>query len=216
MKEQPKAVVFDFDGTLVDTMGDFADIASRVISKLYDVDPSSARKMYLETSGLPFFQQLEILFPDNKKNKQASKEFETNKLINFFSNKIPEDVKKTAKYLQSRGIYVVVSSNNFQHLVRKFIRQTKDVKFDLVLGCKKNFFKGKDHFNYIKKYFDLSEKEILFVGDSLKDAERAIQSGVSFIGKLGTFKRIDFEKKYPDIKTISRISDLISIFEEKI
>ena len=46
-----RLIVFDFDGTLVDTMEAYAEKASELIEKFYGVPREKARKMYLETSG---------------------------------------------------------------------------------------------------------------------------------------------------------------------
>ncbi len=63
---------------------------------------------------------------------------------------------------------------------------------DLVLGHKEGFSKGKDHFDYIKTHLRADTDDLVFVGDSLRDLEKAGENGVRFIGKIGTFTAYEF------------------------
>lgn len=209
-KKNQQVVVFDFDGTLVNSMEAFADIAARIMPRHHPIDSKTARKSYLKTSGIPFFQQLEQLFPGNPANKEASEEFEKTKLEGYFDEPLFEDAADTVEHLRKRGIRVAVSSNNFQHLVEKYVDKA-NVEFDMVLGFKENFAKGKDHFDHIERVLGVDRKDIIFIGDSIKDGERARDCGVSFIAKAGIFNRSQFKKKFPDAKVIKTLSELKSI-----
>lgn len=209
-KVKKRVAVFDFDGTLVDSMDEFAEIASEVMPKFYDVDKETARKLYLSTSGIPFFAQLETLFPGNKSNEVAAKEFETIKKENYLSKKAFSDASDTLRELRKRKIKVIISSNNFQELVNKLVGKL-DIECDMVLGYKTNFAKGADHFRHIIKETGCSNNELIFIGDSLKDAEKAANFGIEFIGKEGFFKKEDFTKHQPRTKVIKTLSELKEI-----
>lgn len=206
-----KVVVFDFDGTIVDSMGAFAEIAGQVMPRHFPVDIDAAKRLYLETSGVPFFEQLEIIFPGNPANTIASKEFEETKLKGYFREPLFGDAEETIRHLKKNGLKVIVSSNNFQHLVDRYVGET-GIKFDMVLGFKDGFSKGEDHFAHIEKCLGVKREEMVFVGDSLKDGERAHSSGIGFIGKEGIFSKMDFKNKFPGVKVISGLSDLKKIF----
>ncbi len=208
-----RAFIFDFDGTLVDTMEGFAGIAARVIHEHHpEMSFDEARCQYIDTSGVPFSQQIEIIYPGHNENAEIVKEFEETKIYGFFEQKFEDNVRETINSLRARGDLVIVSSGNFPDLIEKFVNR-EALKFDLVLGYdeENNFEKGSPHFNYVREKFNLNKEEIIFVGDSLKDAEKAIDYGVNFIGVCGIFKENDFLKRYPDIRVIKDLRELIAL-----
>ena len=142
-----KAYLFDFDGTLVDTMGGFADIAGRVIHEYHpELSVEEARKRYIDTSGVPFFQQLEIIFPGGIDNTKMAEIFEETKKTGFFSQGFQEDVIHTINELRSRGMITGVSSNNFQELIDSFVER-EALNFDVVLGFRQGFEREKPILN---------------------------------------------------------------------
>ena len=121
-----------------------------------------------------------------------------------------DDAAETIRHLRERGIKVAVSSNNFQELVDRFVDKA-GIAFDLVCGFREGFAKGEDHFAYIERRFGLPRGQIAFVGDSLKDGDRAAASGVAFIGKTGIFTRGQFAERFPEARVIERLSELKGI-----
>src|SRR6185369_12439926 len=77
--EVVRAVMFDLDGTLIDTMGGFADLAAEIMAARHGLDAVEGRRRYMETSGIPFRQQLEVIHPAHAQNDAASDEFEQRK-----------------------------------------------------------------------------------------------------------------------------------------
>jgi len=208
-----KAVIFDFDGTLVDTMQSFADTAADVMATRYDVQFDWARQRYLDTSGIPFFQQLEVIFPNDQRNEEAANEFEQRKLDAFFDESFPSDVVQTITRLRELGYAVAISSNNFQELIDQFVNR-ESLHFDAALGCRENFFKGKDHFTHLQAALQLSADQLLFVGDSLMDEVRARENGVRFVGKTGTFDAQAFESAQPGTRTVHLLSELPALIPD--
>lgn len=209
----PEAVIFDFDGTLVDTMGGFTEIAAGVLHRRFGLPQDRARTDYLRTSGLPFRQQLDLIVPGRPGLDDAAAEFEAAKLAGFFAETFSDDVRTAVNGLADRGIRTVVSSNNFQHLIDAFVARDAGIRFDLVLGARDNFFKGSQHFSFIERTFDIPRERMLFVGDSLKDGERAASCEVPFVARIGTFSREDFEHLFPGIRTVERLSQLLDILQ---
>jgi len=208
-------VILDLDGTLIDTMGSFADLAGGLLHEHYGWTVEEGRKKYLETSGIPFFQQMELLFPDDQRNATVVGLFERGKISAFMQESISEETRETLHILREREVRTAISSNNFHDLVREFVHQGS-IPVDVALGFKQNFAKGKDHFEYLRGYFGIPFSEMVFVGDSLMDARKAREMNIFFIARLGTFSGNDFEPliTYQPFVAITAISEILSILEK--
>lgn len=205
-----RVIVFDLDGTLLDTMGIFTEIASYLIAWKYDISRNDARRGYIRTSGVPFFQQLEELFPGCEHNASIAGMFEERKVAATDHLGITPDEKQTVEALHQRGYWLVVSSNNFAENVERFA-QFSGLPFTHVFGYREGFAKGEQHFNHIMERFGVSKDEMLFVGDSLSDMRKARAFGIDFIGKVGTFTHEEFEAESPDVVTVRSLTELIDM-----
>lgn len=213
MTPRPKLIVFDLDGTLVPTMRGFADIAGRVIEKTYGWTFAKAREAYLETSGIAFFKQLEVLFPKDDRNGVAAEQFETEKKVHFFSQEISDDVKQTLADLRETGMFLAVSSNNFEFLVQRFISRTAPGIFHYLCGFKDGFEKGKDHFDFLEEGLSVSRADMLFVADSLSDLKTARSEGVAFVALEGTFPKEAFTKLDAGTRVIQSITQIPKLLQ---
>lgn len=212
MMHEKKIVVFDFDGTLVDSMERLTKIAEEVMSRYFDITREEARNLYQMTSGLPFPQQLSTLYPkETHKRQKASHDFDQKKRAHYFKEPVFPDTHETLNYLRRKKLKVIISSNSEQDLVEKLVKQLK-IPCDLALGFKDHFAKGLPHFLYILERWGGNLPELVFVGDSIKDGERAFESGIDFIAKEGLFTREQFQKRFPGVKVISQLAELKKIF----
>jgi phosphoglycolate phosphatase len=207
----PRAVVFDLDGTLVDTMPILADLASTVMAETYGTPRDRARELYLSTCGIPFLQQLGSIYPDDPRNAEAAATFEAQKPAACGGALMPMDTVAALDRLRRRGMVLAISSNNGTENVERFLDANR-YRFDLALGFGDGMFKGEPHFNRICEAFDLGRPELVFVGDSLHDADIAAREKVPFVGVTGTFSRERFVLlHHPAQRVISRLSELPAV-----
>lgn len=179
-------LVFDFDGTLIDSMGHLADIAAQEMKQVYGISFEMARHLYLLTSGIPFVEQLELIFPTKKENQGIVDEFEKNKADRLLEEPLFPEVREVFGKLTEMGYQLVISTSNFKELAEAYLND-RGLKVDLILGYKPGFNKGKDHFEYIENYYEVSADQLVFIGDSLQDFKRAQASAITFIGRISTF-----------------------------
>ena len=188
-----KLIALDFDGTTADTMPTLERYAVELMVQYYPLETEDARTKYRSTTGLPFEQQIGMLFPGNENNEKVIEQFEQRKIEGIFDLPLFDDSIETITFFRENDIHVAISSSTTQPIIEKYCK-LKGLEVDVVLGYRPGFEKGKDHFDYLMKEFNLSQKEIVYVGDSLKDCERAQNSEILFIGRIGMFSKKQFDK----------------------
>ncbi|HPA64348.1 MAG TPA: HAD hydrolase-like protein [Spirochaetota bacterium] len=210
----PKAILFDLDGTLINTMEGFADLAAELMERDYNMPFKEGRRNYITTSGIPFKHQLEVMFPGDSRNYDVQKEFEERKQ-NVFFNTIPDnDTIDAVRRLKDMNIKVIVSSNNYHDFVLKYFSENSSLKFDMILGYKDGFAKGKDHILHVVEAFNISRKDMIFVGDSLHDGEVADELEIPFIGRIAIRTREEFLSKFTDILCVDRLGEISDLFTD--
>lgn len=199
--------MFDLDGTLIDTMGHFADLAASIVEREYALDWALARRRYLQTSGVPFRQQLETIFPGDQRNDRASEIYERRKTAICTRAVLDAQALACLRRLRANDIAVVLSSNSAQHFVDEFAARTP-FAFDLVMGFGNGLAKGAPHVAHVAQQLGVASDRVLFVGDSLKDAELASACGQRFVGVAGTFAAADFTARFPATPVVEHVRDL--------
>jgi len=208
-----KAIIFDFDGTLADSMPFLEQIGVEMMMKYFGVSKEDATHRYRSTTGLPYEQQVKMNFPDHPKCETTIEEFEKLKIDRIFDQNLFDDTEDTVRKLNDMGIDVFVSSSTFQTTIEEYFRRLGILDlFRGILGYRPGFEKGADHFNHINSEYNIQFEDMLFVGDSLKDYERS-QGFCNFIGILGMFSSEDFNSKGHDgivVRNLSQISSHIT------
>lgn len=206
------AIMFDFDGTIVDTMHEYADIASEEISRMYQLSVETAKQLYLETSGIPFFQQLDVIFGNDNRNARCAKKFEKRKALFLENVQLKQNVKEVLLEIRAMGLSIAITSNNYQELVEKSVKEETDL-FDIILGYSDKFSKGPTQFMRVIDTFGIDRRYILFVGDSLTDVRISLAFGIDFVAISGTLKKESFISLFPAVPVISSIEELIEILK---
>jgi phosphoglycolate phosphatase len=211
---QPKVLLCDLDGTLIDTMPILADLAAAVVAEMYGLSAVRARELYLATCGLPFMMQLEEIFPGDLRNPTAAERFEATKPERCAAARMPADTRATLADLQRRGVYVAVSSNNGRQNVESFVASS-GFPFDLVMGYGDGLAKGRSHVQLAERTFGVGRSEMLFIGDSLHDGEMAVAEGLPFVALAGTFSAESFRLCFPDKPVVRRFAELLDLLERR-
>lgn len=212
IKHNIRAVIFDFDGTVADTMPFLTDLATRLLVENYDISKDKAGRRYLETTGLDFASQIELIFPNHPKNKEVASVFESRKTEGILKRPIFPEVVPALKYFKTRKIRRFICSSTRQEMITEYCK-LKNIEglVDECFGLKPDFEKGKQ-IEYILRHHGLQPDEVLFVGDSLRDSDFARDQNIQFVGITGLFDRTDFQKKgllcVCDLTALTRLWDM--------
>lgn len=217
MKNNFQLVIFDIDGTLVDTLDDIRDSANKVIRHFGLKKASKEKIKYAVGSGVDnFFSNLGVGVRDIKK---AKKLFTESYLINMTNkSKLYPRMLYILKELKKRKIILYVVSNKPQIFSEKLLNMLKIKKyFKKIIGINSEEKKRlKPSAFYIKKIL-LKEKvrpaEALIVGDSRTDILAAKNSKISSCAVLYGFRTFEELKKYNPDFFIKKPVDILNIIK---
>ena len=201
------AVILDFDGTVADTMGFLTETAASLLSAGYGMPTDRARKAYIETSGLPFVQQMEIIFPGDPRNAGTVRHFENTKRENLMSFSLYPDAIPAISDIRRNGIKVCVSSSNQEDLIRELLR-SRGLEVDLVMGFRPGFEKGRDHFDFAGSVCSTEPARLVFVGDSHRDGLTARSAGIRFIARTGLLDAGQIRDLLPGVPVVDSLLEL--------
>jgi phosphoglycolate phosphatase len=217
-----RAVVFDWDGTLVNTLPRKINNAGQVFKKLKNFEASSVESAYRNHSGIPRRQLFDVIsvelggeaIPDEE-YEELSKAFSVLNKKTIRREQIFPKVITTLETLKDRGFKLFVSSSAEPDDVNYAAQITglKDL-FIEILGSKGEFKKGKIHIAYIFEKYGIDIKDICVVGDEHADIKLSKEAGVRVVAKIGTLTKDELFEDYPNA-IISDLSDLLDILAFK-
>jgi phosphoglycolate phosphatase-like HAD superfamily hydrolase len=158
-----------------------------------------------------------VIAPGDPRNAEASAEFEQRKRAVCDATMMDRETLAGLAGLRELGFKLVVSSNTGQDFVDDFARR-EPFAFDLALGfdAVRGLAKGQPHVEQTCKVFALERTELVFCGDSLKDAELAEGCGVAFIGRLGTFELDHFRGRNPHAIAVANVVELPALLRGRV
>ena len=179
-----RAVIFDFDGTLADTMPFLTDLAVRLMTAHYHLAPEEARTRYLETTGLDFASQLEEIFPNHTKNAEVAAAFEAEKDERILEQPLFPDTISTLAHLAEQGVKMFVCSSTRQELIDRYARKVRLTDYVDDLRGVRNGRNKAELLRSILAETDIRPDQAIFVGDSRRDGDIAENIGLGFVRVL--------------------------------
>ncbi len=206
-----KVIIFDFDGTLADTLPYYVEIMNNLASrygfkKVSTASVSKLRNMMplelLEHLEIPLIKVYSIV-----KTVKAG----LNKKIELFSPTVP--IRKTLLKLQKDGYRLGIITSNSKDNVEKFLKKNSLNYFDFVYSGSNIFGKGRVISGFLRKQ-NIRPAEAVYVGDEARDIEAARKAGIDMVAvSWGFNSKQALEKMKPDF-LVNTPGELAGIFKK--
>ena len=199
-----KLVIFDLDGTLLDTIADLAESANYALKQLgYPTHDIETIRTFV---GNGINKLLERALPSHEQTEENVIRMRSHFVPYYdvhnadLSNPYP-GIVSLLEDLQAKGIQIAVASNKYQEATVKLVKQYfPDIDFIEILGQREGINVKPDPtivFDILQKA-DVSKEDILYVGDSGVDMQTAINAGVDAVGVTWGFRpRAELESFQP-------------------
>ena len=199
-----KLVIFDLDGTLLDTIADLAGATNYALAQLgYPTHDTDAIRTFV---GNGINKLLERALPANEQTEENVMRMRSYFVPYYdthnadLSSPYP-GIEALLQSLQDNGIEIAVASNKYQEATTKLVKHYfPTIRFAEVLGQRENI-PVKPHptivFDILNKT-GIDKKDVLYVGDSGVDMQTAQNAEVDAIGVTWGFRsRTELETFHP-------------------
>ena len=181
-----RALVFDMDGTLLDTLPDLAVAANKALAHMgYPERPLCEMAAHM---GLGGRHLIESILPAGVTADETQRIFELWRDLYISSSyeltKPYDGVIDTLRELRARGVKTAVLSNKFDAGVHALVATHFPGLFDIVRGDLPPMPRKPDPtaLKSVIANLNVCARETVYVGDSIVDAKTARNAGVRFVG----------------------------------
>lgn len=189
-----KAVLFDLDGTLINSLHDIADSMNRVLEKKgYQTHDYDAYRYFI---GRGLYNLVSRTLPETEKTEQNIKNLYQELLRDYEVNLL----QKTVLYrgipdlldaLVSKGIHLTILSNKADNFTKTIAAELlKSWPFEVVLGSGDNVPRKPDPTGALMvcEALKLQPADFLYIGDTSTDMQTALAAGMYPVGVTWGFR----------------------------
>lgn len=199
-----KLVIFDLDGTLLNTIADLAQSTNHALSTLGY--PTHDESSYNFMVGNGINKLFERALPEGEKSEEnvlrVRKEFIPYYNVHNADKSRPyPGIQQLLEHLQNKGIMLAVASNKYQAATEKLIAHYfPNIRFKAVFGQREGINVKPDP-TIVYDILDItgvSKDDTLYVGDSAVDMQTAANAGITACGVTWGFRpRTELEAMHP-------------------
>lgn len=212
-----KALIFDLDGTLLDTITDIMNSCNQALTSL-GLSPYGVEE-YKVFVGDGVDRLIERVLSHQNANPELFIETKTRYLSNYqleqhHYTKIYDGIPELLQYATESGIKCSVLSNkphaDTEQVIHYYFPENP---FALVYGKKQGFLPKPDPslLMELMTHLNVPKAEILYIGDTLTDMITAKNAGLKSIGVLWGFRDLKELKQGSPYQIVHSPSDIIDI-----
>jgi HAD superfamily hydrolase (TIGR01549 family) len=208
-----KIIVFDFDGTIADTIPVSITILQKLATKFYHKTIDEKLIEQLRDKSIPeILKELDISiiklpFIARKARKELNKEIESLKPI--------KGMRDLLEQLKKEGQTLGIVSSNSKESIMKFL-ESNDLKlFDFIYTNSRIFGKA----NSLKRLLRRNEwkaENTIYIGDEIRDIEAARKAGIKIISVTWGVNSQDKLASYNPDFIVKSPKELFALFESTI
>lgn len=188
-----RGVIFDLDGTLLNTIYDLSDSVNAVLQKMGAKEHTYEE--YKLKIGRGFRNLMEVSLPEGTSEAEIDTALELFLSIydkKYMDKTIPyEGITDVLKTLDEKGILIGVNSNKRTDYTQALVsHHFSDINFVGVIGERKGIHKKPDPVSALEitSAMNLKPEEVLYIGDSKTDIITGKNAGMDTAGVLWGFR----------------------------
>ena len=210
-------VIFDLDGTLINSIGDLAEATNYALAKLgFPTHPEEAYYQFVCNGIMKLFERA---LPQNVRTPNMLQKMR-GLFVPYYDahstdhSEVYEGISEILKNLQARGIKLAVASNKHHAATEKLVRHYfPDITFSSVYGQREGFPMKPDPLlvKQMMQTAQVTPENTLYVGDSAVDMQTAHNAQVEGCAVLWGFRsREELEGAHPTY-IIERPIDILKV-----
>lgn len=215
-KTMKRLAIFDFDGTLFDSVWDVVICFNRAL-EIHGF-PTLTHEEYLDRLGGNIDEIVSLVLKD--KNTAENMELVKTTYAKMYSDSPKDNTKPFAKThevlnaLQEKGIYLAINSNRTNDSIRMYVDEFfNDIDFKAIEGHNPPYPSKPSPYGVerIMDQLEVTKDETIYIGDSITDIRTSQNAEIDCIlVSWGYGRKEAFESDYP-IETVDDVCDLLKI-----
>lgn len=211
----PKIVIFDFDGVVLES----ADIKTQAFLDLFAEYPEHRQailRYHLDNVGISRYRKFEWIYTrllgqslDEEQSRRLGEAFSELALGKILSCTYVAGALDCLEWLRHKALLFIASGTPQEEL--DHIVDQRDLRrfFTGVFGTPRS---KSEIIRSLLSRFEVSENEVVFIGDGLSDFEAASETGIRFIARQSPSTNIEWsELSVPVVSDLSQVPSLLRV-----